>query len=476
MESNIGGKIRAARRSHHVSQVDLARRLGISPSYLNLIEHNRRAAPAELLLKLAASLPLDLTSWAVEHDERRAAELIEALGDPLLDHHDVPAGELREIARSHPQAAEAIVRLHSAYRGARESLQYLATRMAEEGAQESAPPSRLPADEVSDLLQRHLNYFPDLEADAERLVNEAGITGADGIFPGLTAYLQRAHGVTVRVERTSRMHGALRRFDVASRVLCLSEALGQESRNFQLAHQAGLLGARATIARLTDDPMLTSDESRSVCRVVLANYVAMAIVMPYEAFLAAARAERYDIDVLGHRFHTSFEQTCHRLTTLRRPGATGVPFHMIRVDVAGNISKRFSASGMRFARLGGACPRWNVFRAFLTPGTIRTNVVQMPDGRAYFDIARTVSREGGGFHAPRTQYAIAIGCAIEHAHDLVYAVGRDLASRDALVPIGPSCRMCDRLDCEQRAFPPLQHALRVNEDVRGVSFYAPVSS
>ena len=165
---------------------------------------------------------------------------------------------------------------------------------------------------------------------------------------------------------------------------------------------------------------------------MLANYFAMAMLTPYEPFLRAAKLERYDIELLGHRFRTSFEQTCHRLTTLRRPGAEGIPFHMMRIDIAGNISKRFSASGMRFARFSGACPRWNVFEAFHTPGIIRTQLSQMPDSQIYFEIARTVRKENGGFHSPRTQYAIALGCALDHAKDLVYAVGRDLSNHDAI--------------------------------------------
>ena len=225
MEANSGGKIRAARRSLRVSQAELARRLEISPSYLNLIEHNRRPIPAGLLRKLAAALPLDLKSWDEEHDERRAVELIDALADPLLEPQSVAASDLREIAVSYPETTDAILRLHAAYRAARESLQYLTTRMAEEGLQESAPPSRLPADEVSDLLQRHLNYFHDLESDAERLTRDAGIEGADDIFQGLAAYLHRVHGVTVTVERTSVMDGALRRYDADRHRLALSEAL-----------------------------------------------------------------------------------------------------------------------------------------------------------------------------------------------------------------------------------------------------------
>jgi predicted transcriptional regulator len=332
--------------------------------------------------------------------------------------------------------------------------------------------SRFPPEEVSDLLQRHLNYFPELEEGAEALTRSAGLDG-DALFTGLAAHLQRVTGVEVRIEQTARMQSALRRFDADKQVLYLSEVLRRGSRNFQLAHQVGLLTQADVLDRIASDPLLTTDGSRALCRVALANYFASAVLMPYEPFLRAARAERYDIELLGHRFRTSFEQTCHRLTTLRRRGAEGIPFHMIRTDIAGNISKRFSASGHRFVRFSGACPRWSVFEAFQTPGMLRTQVSQLPDGQRFFEVARTVSKESGGFRAPRTQYAIALGCDVSYANEMVYADGLDLSSHQA-VGIGPTCRLCDRLDCEQRAYPPLQHALTVDEHVRGVSFYAPV--
>jgi len=279
----------------------------------------------------------------------------------------------------------------------------------------------------------------------------------------------------VRVGRASELDGAMRRFDERTGTLWLSELLRRGSRHLQLAHQLGLLTQGPVLDRAAADPRLTSEASRRLARVALANYFAAAVLMPYGPFLEAARAERYDIELLGHRFRVGFEQICHRLTTLRRPGAEGVPFHMVRVDVAGNISKRFSASGLRFARFSGACPRWTVFEAFTTLGQVRTQLSQMPDGTTYFWVARTVRREGGAYHAPRSVLSIGLGCELSHARDLVYADGVDLTSRGPVVPVGVTCRLCDRMDCEQRAFPPLQHPLTVNENVRGVSFYAPTT-
>lgn len=468
---HLGSKIRTLRRHQRLTQTDLARRLGISPSYLNLIEHNRRAFSADLLIKLAEVLPLDLRSFSPDHEGRTITELLEVFGDPMFDANEVIVQDVRELAASSPNIAQAIVRLYESFTRARGSMQELAETLSQDIANKEVHLSRFPAEEVSDLIQRHMNYFPELEAGAETLRREARLDG-DSLFTGLASYLKRTAGVEVRLVESDTMRSAVRRYDPERKILSLSESLRRGSRNFQLAYQVGLLTQDAIIDRISQDPQLSSDESRASCRVALANYFASAVLMPYDAFLSAALKERYDIELLGHRFRSSFEQTCHRLTTLRRPGAEGIPFHMLRVDMAGNMSKRFSASGLHVPRFSGACPRWNVFGAFLTPGVIHTQLSQMPDGQIFFGVSRTVRKEGGGYRGPHPQYAISLGCDIAHAHDLVYTDGLDLKSRDAIVPVGPSCRLCERMDCEQRAYPPLHQAFPIDENRRGVSFYA----
>jgi predicted transcriptional regulator len=228
--------------------------------------------------------------------------------------------------------------------------------------------------------------------------------------------------------------------------------------------------------RLTANPLLTTDESRSLARAALANYFAAAVLMPYQPFLQAANEQRYDLDVIGRRFGTGFEQVAHRVTTLQRPGASGVSFHMIRIDVAGNISKRFSASGIPIARFSGACPRWNIFAAFSTPGMIRIQLSRMPDGAAYFCIARAVQADSHGFHSHPRVHAIGLGCPVSRAREMVYSDGLDLDNLDAAVPVGVTCRVCERTNCEQRAFPSLRHPLRIDENVRGVSLYASIEA
>lgn len=469
----LGSKVRTLRRREQMTQTQLAQKLGISPSYLNLIEHNRRPLSAPLLIKLAQLFSLDLKVFAGEDDGHLAGDLMEALGDPIFDGYELSPSEVRELALTAPNLARAVLALYDAYQTARDTSNSLAAKMFDGEELTAMESSQLPSEEVSNLIQRNQNYFPEFEEGAERLRRDGSLDDRD-LYWALVRYLEAQHRVEVRIETVSTMRGAIRRFDGERRILRLSELLRRGSRNFQLAHQIGLLSQSDTLDKIARDQSLTMSESRALCRVVLANYFAGAVLMPYQPFLDAARSERYDLELLGHRFRTSFEQVCHRLTTLRRPGAEGIPFHLVRVDVAGNISKRFSGSGMRFARYSGACPRWNVYAAFLTPGMIRVQISRLPDGTTYFDVARTLRKGGGGFHSPQAMQAIGIGCEIRYAREMVYAEGMHLDEHSPAVPVGVTCRLCQRMDCEQRAFPALQHPLKVQEDVRGASFFAPI--
>src|SRR3990172_1101070 len=323
----LGAKLRALRPREGVTQSQLATRLGISPSYLNLIEHNRRPLPAPLLIRLAELFHIDLKQFSASSDARAVADLLEVFGDPLFESHDLSAAEVREMASASPQVAGAVVALYRAYRGTRDAMETLTAKPP--GGGPVGVDSRLPTEEVSDLIQRNMNHSPELEDGAARLWRDAGLV-ASNLYGDLVAYLERAHGVRVQIERTAAMQGAVRRYDPERKVLSLSEVLRRGSRNFQLAFQIGLLTQGAALEKRARDPEITSPESRALGRVALANYFAAAVLMPYEQFLDAARLERYDIELLGHRFRTSFEQVSHRLTTLRRPGSEGVPFHMVR--------------------------------------------------------------------------------------------------------------------------------------------------
>ena len=469
--ARYGAKVRGVRRRAGLSQAELAQKLEVSASYLNLIENNKRPLPAPLLVRLAQLLELDLASFAADEDARLVSDLLEAFADPLFEEQGLTSTDVREMATASPTAGRAVLSLYRAYQSSRSAADDLSSRLTD--GEELVDRSHLPSEEVSDLIQRHGNYFPELEDGADELIQRAKLTSED-LYPGLIRHLEMAHGIKVQIVPWGDDKGTLRRYEPERKLLVLSELLPTRSRTFQLAYQLGILTLGDRLDKVTADPYLTTSESRTLARVALANYFAAAVIMPYASFLKAAESERYDVDVLGRRFRVGFEQVTQRLTSLRRPGAEGVPFHMIRIDVAGNISKRFSASGIRFARFSGACPRWNIFAAFLTPGMVRIQVSRMPDGGSFFCIARTVQKDSGGYHAQQPVMAIGLGCKIEHARALVYSDGIDLESADTCVPVGVSCRVCERTDCDQRAMPSVKHPLTVDENVRGVSLFATV--
>lgn len=468
----LGPKIRALRRREGLTQAQLAERLGISASYLNLIENNRRTLSAPLLIKMAQLFDLDLQAFAQDDEAEREADLLEILSDPMFEEQQLTRAEVAELAAHNPNLASAFLTLYRAFRAARDSAGTWVERLEDEPATRGAA---LPSEEVSDLFQRAGNYFPELEEAAESLWLAARLDPHE-VRRGLIEYLGAVHGVQVQVEQASMMSGAVRRYDDKHHVLHLGEVLAPRSRNFQLAYQVAFLDHGDVLDRLSRDPGLTSESSRRLARVALANYFAGAVMMPYEPFRRSAQQLRYDVGLLGHRFRTSFEQVCHRLCSLARPGAEGIPFHFVRIDVAGNISKRFSASGFRFARFSGACPRWNEHAAFLAPGILRRQIAEMPDGRRYFCLARTVRDEQGGFHAPHAVHAVGIGCALRYARELVYADGMDLDEPGAVVPVGVTCRTCERTTCEQRAFPSVMHPLEVDEQTRARTIYVSLGS
>ncbi len=470
-KARLGGKVRALRRREGLTQARLAQKLGISASYLNLIEHDKRPLSAAVLIKLAQVFDIDLRTFAGDDDARLTADLMEVLSDPMFEDQALSNQEVKDMVGSSPAMARAVLGLYEAYRGAADRARVLASQLADGDPAEGAlRRPDLPSEEVHDLIQDHQNHFPDLEAGAEALLREARLDPNE-LSNGLIRYVEEVLRVDVRIVRASAEARAVRRYDPDHKVLFLSEVLRPRSRIFQLAHQIALITQARTLDKLTRDPVLTSDASRALARVALANYFAGAIIMPYDRVLQAAVENRYDVELLGHRFRVGWEQVCHRLTTLRRPGSEGVPFHLIRIDLAGNISKHFSASGVRFPRFSGLCPKWAVHAAFLTPDLVRTQVSQMPDGTAYFSVARTIRKGERGFHSPDIVQAIELGCPIEHAAELVYADGVNLDKAQAAIPIGVSCRLCERMDCEQRAVPSLHTPLDIDTNVRGLTFY-----
>ncbi len=471
---SLGPKVRRLRRHHALTQVQLAGRLGISASYLALIENGQRPLTVPLLLKLGREFDLDLDDFTGEEDGRLVGELSEVFAESMFDEHSIQEEELRQLVVDAPQIARAVLDLHRAWRRTLENVDHLAVQVqAQEGAPGDAGTrsTRLANEEVSDLFQDHENHFDGLERAATELWGKGSLSATE-LYGGLARHLRVEHGVEVEVAPAAALGGAVRRYDPSSRRLVVSEVLPQASLVFQLAHQIGMLRADELFEPIVEGARLEDAAGPALARLSLASYFAGAVLMPYEPFLEAARDGRYDIELLEHRFRASFEQVCHRLSTLGRPGNSGVPLHFVRIDIAGNISKRFSRSGIRFARYSGSCPRWNVHSAFLTPGAIRRQVSAMPDGTRFFCVARTVRKAGGGHRIPQSRMAIGIGCELGHAREFVYSDGLDLDSEESIVPIGTACRLCDRMDCRQRAFPPMHQQLVVDENVRGLTIYA----
>jgi len=472
-ETRLGGRLRRLRQERKLSQAQMAQQLEISPSYLNLLEHNQRPLTVPVLLKLAQRFSIDIDLFNTDDEPRLLSDLMEAFSDPLFDAQGIKAAELKELVSLSPALARSLLALYQATRGARSASRAPGDGAAENGLVEL--PAGMPSEEVSDFFDENGNYFHSLETAAEKLWADHNLS-LGNLYLALVATLASRFAVDVTVLPIELMGNALREYRPLQRQLRLSEVLPLPSRCFQLAHQIALLGWHEEITGLAARGKFTTHEADMLARSALANYFAAAVMMPYARFREAARATRHDLDILQHRFGASFEQVCHRLTTLRRPDAEGIPFHLIRVDIAGNISKRFSGSGIRIARFGAACPRWNVYDAFSAPGILRVQVSQMPDGSKYFCVARTVTPAGrqvsGRPFGPRmSQLAIGLGCAVSHAGEIAYADGLPLDDLRIVTPIGVNCRICERTDCVDRAIPSLHYKLDVDENRRGLSPY-----
>ncbi len=460
----LGYKLRRLRDQRKLSQAALAGLLEISPSYLNQLENNQRPLTVSVLLRITKVFDLELSALVEDDDARLVAGLREAVNDPALGAGAIGLVELRNASAASPELAKRVLSLYQSYQQLRERLQSVADTLPSGDDLEAWNPPRFPYEAVRDFFYYCNNYFDPLDQAAERLYDAEGLRPTE-LERGLVDHLKARHDVRVRLVAVE-AGGSMRHFDRDSRTLSLSAQLNPSSRCFNLAHQAGLLSCRDIIDDIVASARLPSEDARSICRVGLANYFAGALVMPYRAFAEQARALRHDVELLQSRFGASFEQVCHRLSTLQRPGARGVPFYFVRVDMAGNITKRHSATRFHFTRFGGACPLWNVHEAFAHPGKILVQLARMPDGVAYVCVARTVTKRGGSYLRPDRHFAVGLGCETAYASEVVYSAGLDLAGEQAAVPIGVNCRVCERADCQQRAFPPIGSHITVDENNR----------
>lgn len=436
----LGPRLRRLRRELGLTQQAMADDLGISASYVALLERNQRPLTADLLLRLACGYQLDIADLAAEDSEAWAKRLGDVLRDPIFAGIDLPALEIADLATSFPGVSEALLRLHGAY--VREQRALAEQRTSGDGPGESDPVA-----EARRFLTERRNHFATLDDRAEAL--SAEITDAGG-----SAEWLRQRGTRVRSLPPDVLMGSLRRYDRHNDHLLLSDTLSPESRTFQLALHIAYTAMRTEIAARVRGESFASPTAANLVRRALAGYAAAALVMPYARFARAVEERAYDIEALGRLFGASFEQVAHRLTTLQRPGMERVPFFFIRVDSAGNVSKRLDGAGFPFAAHGGGCPLWNVHSVFRTPGEVATQWLELPDGQRFFSIARTVTAGGGSYAQPSHTRAVALACAADHAPKLAYTRGLDPQATQA-TPIGVICRLCDRAQCTARAVPPI---------------------
>ncbi|WP_158967391.1 helix-turn-helix transcriptional regulator [Chachezhania sediminis] len=455
-----GAKLREIRNRLGLTQKDFAAKLGVSLPYLNQMENNNRPVSTTVVLSLAMEFGVDVTELSTGDAERLVSDMREALADPVFADTAPPMADLRLTASNAPGLARAFLELHRRYRQTHERLASLDEAL---GRADAAAPSS-PWDEVRDFFHYCDNYIDAVDRAAERFGTSAD--AARDVADAAIAAL-KAHGIDVE---TADMPG-LRQFDPARRVLTLSSRMAPETRRFQLLLQVALVQQNALLEATLDLARFQSDTARDIAKIGLANYFAGAALMPYTRFLEAAQDTRHDLELLGSRFGASIEQVAHRLSTMQRPGAKGIPFFFVRVDQAGTITKRHSATRLQFARFGGACPLWNVHRAFETPGHFLRQLAETPDGVRYISLARDVSKPGGSYGAPVRRYAISLGCEVRHADMLVYADTLDTTKASAFEPIGISCRICERKNCHQRSVPPLERQLTIDADTRGVLPY-----
>lgn len=518
--SLIGAKLRERRKLLGLRQTDLAAQLGISASYLNLIEANKRSIGGSLLKRLAERLGLVLDELDGAAERRLVRDLRELAGEPLLAELQLEQASAEALAGQHTDWGRALVTLHRAWLDGNRAVSALSDRLNQDPFLGDAVHSMLsrvaairssaeildtvddltpeqrqrfvsivdsesarlsdvaqalaaffdkahtstrsitPVDEVDDFIFEHDNHFPRLEEAAADFRVAAALDDACS-EAAILEHLQRIHGVQPRVRAAREMAPAAIRqpvwFDAATRELSIADSVTPSTRRFQLLRLAVELfhHGQAVAEPVQDSPLLTSDAARRRAQSALSSYMAAAVLMPYERVHAAAVETRYDIDHLARRFGASLEQVCHRLVTLRRPGAQGIPFGMMRVDPAGFVTKRFPLPHLLLPAHGNACPLWAVYQAFQSPGAIVRQLVDFPSGDRYLFLARTIEKQRPGFAMPRRLMSLMLACDALHADKMVYAQGLDLSPTAPATPVGANCRLCTRTDCAYREEDPI---------------------
>ena len=461
----VGPRLRQLRRERRQTQAEMAKALGISPGYVNLLENNQRSLSVRLLMALADTYQVD---WRdIVHDETSniLAELRNVIRDPMFAGGVPDLQELRAAIDHAPRMVEQFLSLYGIHRTTLERIMRQGAAGMPEGLLATSAEAV-----IHDFFRNHSNYFHQLEIAAEQLRAEEPCE-ADDIYAVLKARLFNKHGIRVRRRVIEEMTQALRVYDRNERVIHLSEALDHRNRVFQVAHVLCLVELQDLLDELTADSGITQRTSLARCHIELANYFAASFLMPYDPFLRIAESTAYDIDRLSARFAVSFEQACHRLTTLQRPGAQGVPFFFLRIDKAGNVTKQFNSTSFHLAEYGGACPVWNIHMAFRTPGAILPQFVELPDGDRFFTISRTADRPAVNFETQDHRLAVALGCEFQYANKLGYAASYNLDDNLMFSRIGINCHLCPRQACSQRAHQPVFMELPLDTTRRGNTRY-----
>jgi len=468
LDLKIGPKIKAFRRQLGLQANKLAEELEISPSYLNLIESGKRKIDGDLLLKVCEKLNIQLSDLTTKSDINLENTISEILDDKLFEDLDILGPEVKDLVGTNPKIGRALVRLGDILKKKDHELINKIEKLS--GKIVDNRKNSFPGEVISDFLQENKNYFPKLEEFANKVFEKIQVNNRTR-YIALCEYLKKEYSITVKdiIPEDGKPFSKI--FNKKKRELLLSDYSSLETKKLHAASQIAQEGASKEISQYLSNFNFPSEESKRLTQVALLNYCGAAILMPYKLFHSECKKLKYDLELLQNTFATSFEQVAHRVTCLQDPKLPGIPFHMLRTDIAGNISKRFSLSGIEIPRYGGACPRWNVYSAFTRPGVIQAAVSKMTNGEKYVCIARTVEKGVGRYGLSKSILSIGLGCEAKYAKQFVYTENLDISDKKTEIPIGVSCRTCDRLDCSQRAFPPLHKKFDVDINSRGVSVY-----
>ena len=468
LDLKIGPKIKAFRRQLGLQANKFAEQISISPSYLNLIESSKRKIDGDLLIKISKELRVDLSDLTSKSDINLENDISELLDDQLFEDLDILGPEVKDLVNTNPKIAKALIKLGDNFKQKDHELVNKVENIS--GKIIDNRKTSFPGEVISDFLQENKNYFPELEDFANSIFLKVQKNNRTR-YTALCDFLKKKYFITVKDVIPEEKKPFSKVFDEKKKELLLSDYNSLETKKLHAAAQIAQEGAIEIIESYLSKFKFPTDESKKLTQVALLNYCGAAILMPYKLFHAECKKLKYDLQLLQNTFATSFEQVAHRVTCLQDAKLPGIPFHFLRVDMAGNISKRFSLSGIEIPRYGGACPRWNVYSAFTRPGVIQAAVSKMTNGEKYVCIARTVEKGVGRFGQSKSILSIGLGCEAKYAKEFVYTENLDITDKKTEIPIGVSCRTCDRLDCSQRAFPPLHKKFDVDINTRGVSVY-----